>query len=570
MKTILQEFDPKKLSFTEKLLLPGSVRNLSLLEHIEKVIDMSSKKGIIRSLFRKAKHHLNYITHRLSVSPMQAVLFCHFLNKSDNHSIGIDDIAESIKSNNIKMLGLMNDIDALVTKGLICRNRHSETSYHIPQDVINTIRKGTAVPNEKYCNITIDEMFGFLEELFEKISEHEIDYDELHTELKSLIDENMHLLFCQKIMSYNLDGDNTILLLCFCHLYINNNDDNIGIHDFNFLYDKKSKERQIARRFSEGDHVLFNYKFIENTNSDGFVTREAFRLTDNAKSELFSELNLLEHQIKRKKGMILYDSISIKKMYYNEKEQEKIDKLKNLLLDENLKKVQDRLGENGMRKGFACLFSGSPGTGKTETVYQIAKETNRNIMAVDISAIKGMYVGETEKKIMEVFSNYKAAVNASERIPILLFNEADAIIGKRMEFGNNSHAVDRMENTMQNIILQELENLTGILIATTNLTQNMDKAFERRFLYKIEFEKPNITSRRAIWRSMLPNLSEADSYELASKYDFSGGQIENIARKRMVENVIAGIEPAIDVLHSYCKDELFVRDDSVKQIGFTV
>jgi SpoVK/Ycf46/Vps4 family AAA+-type ATPase len=310
-------------------------------------------------------------------------------------------------------------------------------------------------------------------------------------------------------------------------------------------------------------------KFIENTGSDGFVTREAFRLTDNAKNELFSELNLLEHQIKRKKGLLLCESISVKKMFYNNREQENIEKLKDLLLDENLKKVQDRLSENGMRKGFACLFSGSPGTGKTETVYQLAKETNRNVMVVDISAIKDMYVGETEKKIMEIFSNYKAAVSASDRIPILLFNEADAIIGKRIEFGNDSRAVDRMENTMQNIILQELENLTGILIATTNLTQNMDKAFERRFLYKIEFEKPNITNRQAIWRSMLPNLSEQESFELASLYDFSGGQIENIARKRTVDFILSGNNPSFDKMRSYCHEETLDKN-SISRIGFAV
>ena len=91
---------------------------------------------------------------------------------------------------------------------------------------------------------------------------------------------------------------------------------------------------------------------------------------------------------------------------------------------------------------------------------------------------------------------------------------------------------------MQNIILQEMENLDGILIATTNLTQNLDAAFDRRFLYKVEFKKPTAEESRHIWQTMLPNLDEENASFLASKYDFSGGQIENIARKQVVSNIL--------------------------------
>ena len=75
-----------------------------------------------------------------------------------------------------------------------------------------------------------------------------------------------------------------------------------------------------------------------------------------------------------------------------------------------------------------------------------------------------------------------------------------------------------------------MEQLDGILIATTNLAENMDKAFERRFLYKIKFEKPDLLSRSQIWQSMIPQLTPSEAKRLASEYDFSGGEIENIAR----------------------------------------
>ena len=128
--------------------------------------------------------------------------------------------------------------------------------------------------------------------------------------------------------------------------------------------------------------------------------------------------------------------------------------------------------------------------------------------------------------------------------------------------------MDQTENTIQNIILQEMENLSGILIATTNLTQNMDSAFERRFLYKIEFSRPCLAARQSIWQSMMSSLAETDAGVLASRFDLSGGQIENIARKAEVDTIINGSRPTVDTLAQYCKDENLNNLNNAKKIGF--
>ena len=140
------------------------------------------------------------------------------------------------------------------------------------------------------------------------------------------------------------------------------------------------------------------------------------------------------------------------------------------------------------------------------------------------------------------------------------------MIGKRRE--GASRAVDKMENSIQNIILQEMETLDGIMIATTNLEQNMDKAFERRFLYKIKFNRPSLEARSSIWKSMIPVLSEDESKALASKYDFSGGQIENIARHYAINTVLHGDdENRLDSLYAYCDGEKFEKKEC-RKIGF--
>ena len=221
----------------------------------------------------------------------------------------------------------------------------------------------------------------------------------------------------------------------------------------------------------------------------------------------------------------------------------------------------------GFRGGFACLFYGGPGTGKTETVYQLARRTGREIMVVDVPQIKSKWVGDSEKNIKALFDRYRELVKRKEIAPILLFNEADAIISTRKSGAQN--AVDKMENAIQNIILQEMESLDGIMIATTNLQENLDKAFERRFLYKIKFEKPDATVRAKIWQQMIPELTQSDADALACAYELSGGQIENVARKHSINVVLHGEqENPLQSLLAECAAERLNNEQQRTKVGF--
>jgi SpoVK/Ycf46/Vps4 family AAA+-type ATPase len=192
--------------------------------------------------------------------------------------------------------------------------------------------------------------------------------------------------------------------------------------------------------------------------------------------------------------------------------------------------------------------------------------TGRDIMQVNISEVKSCWVGESEKNIKAIFDRYREQSKKAKLAPILLFNEADAVIGKRKE--GAERAVDKMENSIQNIILQEMETLDGIMIATTNLEQNLDKAFERRFLYKVKFNKPSASARANIWQSMIPALSSNESMALAEKYDFSGGQIENIARHYAIDTILHGqSEDVLPMLIRHCDNER-LDEKNVKRIGF--
>lgn len=268
-------------------------------------------------------------------------------------------------------------------------------------------------------------------------------------------------------------------------------------------------------------------------------------------------------------NVIEYEKIGGKTLFYPDEITSQIDMLRHSLERKNLQEMQKRLEAKNLPKGVAVLLYGAPGTGKTESVYQIAKATHRKIYHVDIAETKSMWFGESEKLIKRVFVNYKRLCKTcsrhNENTPILLFNEADAIISKRKNVSSGNTA--QTENAIQNIILEQMENLDGIMIATTNLCDNMDSAFERRFLFKIKFDRPGVKERSQIWKNKISFLSDDEAEAIAGKYDFTGGEIDNIVRKCEINEVITGLQPEFDQIDELCRHERLASENSHK-IGF--
>ena len=112
-----------------------------------------------------------------------------------------------------------------------------------------------------------------------------------------------------------------------------------------------------------------------------------------------------------------------------------------------------------------------------------------------------------------------------------------------------------------------METLEGIMIATTNLEKNMDKAFERRFLVKIRFNQPNLTVRKKIFETMIPDLTDSEYTMLANKYELSGGQIENVSRRYTINNILHGeCDNRMKLISDYCESEKIIRNSH--KIGF--
>ncbi|MFQ6613078.1 MAG: ATP-binding protein, partial [Fidelibacterota bacterium] len=227
-----------------------------------------------------------------------------------------------------------------------------------------------------------------------------------------------------------------------------------------------------------------------------------------------------------------------------------------------------------LEPGLLMLFYGSPGTGKTFAAGTIAHALGKKLLITDISRIQSKWVGESEKNVRRMFSVFERIVRRTDNPPVLLLNEADQFLSKRV--GTMNTSVDVMYNTMQNLFLEAFERLKGVMIATTNLRDNLDLAFSRRFHLKLEFPFPGVKERSALWKLHLPETipgsQNIEVTSLAKTYTLTGGQISIIVKNAATE--AASRTGSFQKLNQkdlvkYCKiEELSTFDRKTGVMGF--
>jgi len=177
-------------------------------------------------------------------------------------------------------------------------------------------------------------------------------------------------------------------------------------------------------------------------------------------------------------------------------------------------------GQRGL--GISALFAGSSGTGKTMAAEVLASELSLDLYRIDLSSVVSKYIGETEKNLRRVFDT------AEESGAILLFDEADALFGKRSEV-KDSH--DRYANIEVSYLLQRMEAYRGLAILTTNMKESLDPAFLRRIRFVVQFPFPDAAHRAEIWRRIFPSATPTEELDLPklSRLNVAGGNIRNVA-----------------------------------------
>ena len=434
------------------------------------------------------------------------------------------------------------------------------------------------------------ELYQKMSVIRQNVHEHSLGIDRLQTKLKLLekrieerVEETSENLVLDKFFKQKKMGNlEQVIFIALLREEYSATD--ASLREMNALIDLISLDdyERIKNRslLEDGAHLISSeiIDYEEMLNPFGGISRSFYIVDEVLQSIIHPQktkkvtrlkLNAL---IEEQDIFELIDSdTSLDDVVLNEKTRETLDNL----MQQVDKEVVARLVKWGVKEKKSgidarIIFYGAAGTGKTMTAYSLAKSLKRQVLAFDCSKILSMYVGESEKNVRKIFDTFYDLSEKTKTEPILLLNEADQFLGARSS--GTITGADQMHNQMQNIFLEQIENFRGMLIATTNLLENIDKAFSRRFNYKIEFKKPNEEQRKELWKLMLPVEAPYeegfDSDKLAT-YALTGGQInlivKNTAYKVAVrEEPLFTIKDFVDEI-SREKDANF---DSEKSMGF--
>lgn len=408
-------------------------------------------------------------------------------------------------------------------------------------------------------------------ELIVKRIEKVISTDELADQTMSILESNKTLPEVNWLLKIEgIDKFDIVLLL---DLTIETFEDgDRGESDMNKLVNEVFSEVRDCVRYKrsikENKCPLYTLKLVEFSEND-FSFMDYTRLTESSMEILLGgAVEVTKKPIKPKFGtLIAPDKIEEEVLFYNDTEQKQIDTLVNALQKDNYNRIVSTLKSKGAVPNFSVLFTGPAGTGKTASCYQIAKRTNRFLYFIDLEKISSKWVGESAKNVVALFNEIKEINKFLDEDCIAVFNESDSVISRRLDVKSS---VDAEKNGVINNFLQEFETYHGIVFLTTNLSDNFDKAFSRRLLYKLEVKAPEPAVRKQILTKVFDDIAPDTIDKINSQFNLTGGLISNISKKLLVKTLLDDTINKDEYIMELCEEEFVLSRPDRSPIGFLV
>ncbi len=548
----------------------------NLLDSFEKIFETTKGKEFNDKHLKDKFNELKTVCDYFKCTDVQATFISIiFVISCKNGYATNQEIHEHFDSSAILLMRYNDDIENLKEKGLLRYTLHpkgryriayvDEEVYIVPEKITQAILNNESLPKLK--NENCNNIFDLLEKL-EKIKKEaengELNGETLLRENQRFINANKRFKLIEKILFYKLSAIDYFIYFDLVWNKINGGTFIDAETCIDLIFKEKSKKIDYVQELLNEDNKLLINDLIEIEEAE-YLSGTRLKLTEKSLA-IIQECGIKMYvKTKKSKYIIKPENIKSKKLIYNKKEAEELDMLSGFIKEKKFKDLQKSLKSKNLIPGITALFYGEPGTGKTESVFQLARKSKRELLNIDMSKTKSMWFGQSEKLVRQLFEDYREYAKRQDKTPILFFNEADGVISKRKDIGFSN--VSQTENAIQNIILEELERFEGIFFATTNLLQNIDKAFERRFLFKIEFCKPDKDSSAKIWKAKFPILTVKQCIQLSEQYNFSGGELENILRKTEMHQLLNNEPVCIAKIKEFCDAERWGKREK-NRIGF--
>ena len=542
----------------------GQITNHKItIEYLKLLFVKSRSSKLEFELGKDVDNAFKYLSGLFNLSHIQCALLSIVFNFT------IDEDLERVKTDRLlSFLGLdlevfydiKGDIEVLINRGFIKQKK---------EDRSNNLFNSSFVVNQKLLDmlfrneeIQFGVLFGngysfiqFCGQQYRvcnrKLLSH-LSREEVLNEISEQENKNENLTQIQTMKSLGLQVKDRLFMYYIIHRYKDGNENAVSAYTIGFDVLGPAKVLSFIHKLKNKNTQMQVQGLVE------LVGDNELQLTDKAKELLLNDAaNTVEEsqsEVSTTHYFIKHDSISERRLYFNSVLQRELNILQTLLQKDNFDEYQNELKKRGNTGGVSILIYGPSGTGKSSIVDQLAKQTKRNIFQVDLSQSRSKWYGDSEKMLKNIFVEYKTLVaKPGGEAPILLFNECDALLGKRNTDIEDRH--DFTEATMTNVLLEMFEKNTGIIIGITNLEQNLDPAFLRRFTMKYYIGNPDKRAVKSILKNKIDFLEDREVERIANQFQLSGGEIENISTKCIINRIITKSNPTVSEVLDMCEEE---------------
>lgn len=563
-ETFGEEFLPRTnriLAMKKQFSVSRAHKRKNVLDQVLDVINSDRRVLSTEPSDDQLDSQLNVISRSVGIDPEEVRVFCTLLagQVNDDEPQGLSELSRNLGCSKIDTLKWLPTLMSLEKKGVIESedrrkglpdvNRPLDRKYWVAERVMQQIVGYDMEPIGR-----MEDEFHVIRYICElgcMVSRWRLTDVKYYAIAEQVLCENTQFALIALLHELEIPLMDKAILLISMQYAIQG--DELGLDQVIPMVTKSIRSRATARTaLLNGTSKLVEQRYVE-VKLDEMGMRQVVCLATNGNA-LLKQLvpvvpknTMYQEQDSALVRIIEPTEIKQQELIYDDGIATEYKRLQQLLSKGRLNGLFGQLEKKGLRKGVTVLLSGPPGTGKTEMVKQLARANGNRLMMVNMSEVKDAFVGNSEKNVRELFQKYNEELKKGENIPILLLNEADALIGKRQLNTGSNYAVTNMLNTMQTVLLQKIEDFEGILIATTNLPDAFDEAFARRFLINVHVSRPSVGARKTLWAKQFPMLAE-EEWQLLAAHPLTGADIENIAIRMMHLEILENAEPSYHTL----------------------
>lgn len=459
-------------------------------------------------------------------------------------------------------------LGVLMRAGIISKAlaRDDTPRYTLKQKVLTCLLKNKKIPSLISQEKSLHAFLDHLNNLLDSFETDEIEEGMFFSHADTILEDFSAVKELSAIRDIDLIPVDKYLFFLVAHECINNEKSGADVDEImKRLCISPFRRRKITDGLLKKQHPLIQKKLLAFIGSS-FISVEWMSLGDFANEIFHGPETGSKRNFSPTRGVLIKpDSVVEQQLFYNKKEKETLDQILNSMSSEGLTELFSAYKSKNQPESLTVLLQGGPGVGKTSSVYDLAKKTGRIVYRVEIDKIHDMYVGETEKNIAKIFSEYETLRSEQKLCPILLLNECDNLLKSRISKERSS--IDQMANNLTTLMLEKMENFSGILFATINQIQ-FDEAFFRRFLFRIEIKNPLPETRLQILLHAFPGIDLRVASSISDRYRLTGANIGNIQRKYILLSNACKDRKIEDCLDDLCKEEVVVQHQRIVISGF--